>query len=72
MTGARVVSVSARSRELIEAQVRPGARLQPARPRADGRFDVEVDEDVLQALEALDPDIDRAILRLCSTGVGHA
>jgi hypothetical protein len=36
-----------------------------AAPRADGRFDVQVEDELLASLLEIDPDIDKAIERLC-------
>lgn len=67
------IIISAASRALLEAAVRPGARMLPARRELpDGRFEIEVDEDVHAALLLVDPDPDAAIRVMFTTGVGHA
>lgn len=66
------VIISAASRALLAAHVLPGRQLADLPALPDGRFEVDLDEEVFWHLSALDPDPDRAIAQLCSTGVGHA
>jgi hypothetical protein len=61
----KVVSISASSKQILDRfallNVVVGAVLRP-----DGRYDIELDEDTLEYLMRLDPDIDVAIERLAS------
>lgn len=60
--GVTTVSISVASKVRVEQLV--GGVISDAVPRADGRFDVQVEDDVLASLLRIDADIDKAIERL--------
>lgn len=66
------IAVSAQSIELLRAHVAPGKQLATGIRLPDGRWAIEVDEEVLAHLNAIHLDPDQAIRILCSTWVGHA
>lgn len=56
------VIVTKKSLDLIRSQTRAHEQLPPAYPaRKPGHFMIKLDRDVFDALQQLDPDIDRAI-----------
>lgn len=65
------ITISRASHDLLEAHA-AGWRVLGGVDLPDGRVLIEVEHDTLAALNAIDPDHDRAIAQLCSTGVGHA
>ena len=68
-----VITISAASRALLEAHVQPGRSLGAQRRELPGgRVEIDVDEEVGAALEAIDPNPDEAIRVLCTTGVGRS
>lgn len=65
------VTISEKTRQFLLDQTLTG-RLLGGRQRADGMWDVDVDEDVAQKLEAVDADIDRAIEMIATKQFGHS
>lgn len=61
--GWTTVSISAESRALLEQHAI--SELRGAIPRADGRYDVQLDDEVLAWVQRIDADIDKAIAYLC-------
>ena len=67
------IVISASTLALLEAHALPGSKfVSGVRARADGRFDVSVEDDVADSLAIIHDDPDLAIRLLCSSGVGHA
>lgn len=66
-----LISISAGSRQLLEANTRSGL-LAGAVLLDDGRFQIHVDREVYDGLIAVSTDLDRAIALLSSKHVGHA
>jgi hypothetical protein len=62
-SGKRTVSISAESRRLLKRHALYG--LWDDLPRADGRYEVQLDDEVLECLHQIDTDIDKAIEHLC-------
>ena len=65
------IAVSQSSIDLLRARVANGKSLAVGMRLPDGRWAIDVDDDVFSALAAIDPDADKAIAILCTTGVGH-
>lgn len=61
--GLTAVSISVASKLRVEQLV--GGIVSDAVPRADGRFEVQVEDELLAFLLRIDADIDKAIERLC-------
>lgn len=61
--GLTTVDISVASKLLVEQLA--GGIVFDAVPRADGRFDVQVEDALLATLQGIDADIDKAIERLC-------
>jgi hypothetical protein len=66
------ITVSRETRDLLAAHVTAGCRLVGELWRHDGRVDLLVDSIVFAHLEAIDPNPDIAIRKLCASKVGHA
>lgn len=65
------LAISAASHALLSARAERGFIYQ-VRKNADGQFVIDVDEEVAAGLASIDPDPDKAIHVLCTTGVGRA
>lgn len=67
----KTITISATSYALLSAHARNGM-IYPVQKQADGRFVIELDDEVATHLSAISSDPDSAIAILCSTGVGRA
>ena len=65
------ISISAASHALLSARSSTGF-IYPVRKQSDGRFLIEVDDEVMARLDAIDQDPDLAIAIACSGLVGNA
>ena len=61
--GWTTVTISAESRAFLQRH--SIFELTGSVPRADGRYDVQLDDEVLMCLRQIDADIDKAIASLC-------
>lgn len=61
--GWTIISISAHSRRLVERLV--GCEVSDAVLRSDGRYDVQIEDELLANLLSIDSDIDRAIECAC-------
>ena len=66
------VSISTTSLTLIQAHQRSGHGFEGVRRLANGRYEIELDEEIRSALLVLDNDLDMAIAQLCAGIFGHA
>ena len=66
------ITVCMATRDLLAEHAAPGMRMVGELWRHDGRVDMLVDAEVFVRLEALDPDMDKAIAQLCAGQVGRA
>lgn len=67
----KTLIISAATHALLSAHSTTGL-VYPVRKQSDGRFVIDVDDEVEARLAAIDADPDRAIEILCTTGVGRA
>jgi hypothetical protein len=68
------IKISPSSHDLLVARAaHQGKVMRSGRRLPDGRFEIEVDDEVMVALEAIAPgDPDEALRIMSTTGVGHA
>lgn len=65
----KTISISPESHDLLMAH---GAFDPAVIRKSDGRYLIEIDEEVDAALQMIDDNPDKAIYRMCTTGVGRA